>query len=222
MDADWWRGYDNACYYAALNQGLAPLALRLAAAKIPFRVEQTGGFCMTIGSYLTKDQSRYIWVTNVQEGIEPGTTVDDLRWYACQYHDVNADRNWRELTASGTCNEVATLIATELKGWGVDCSPDVEGSDELYRDAYAQGLAPMALRLALKGMPFTVERPDSDATVLQVPLTSSTHLWVTAEENADCVDPKGLRWRINLGSPVTTDEAIAILTYERGKVDADA
>ncbi|WP_336214324.1 hypothetical protein [Nonomuraea sp. LPB2021202275-12-8] len=220
-DAAWWRGYDNACYRAALDQGLAPIALRLAAAKIAFTVDQTGGFCMTIGVYLTEDGRHYIWVTNVHEGTEPGAAVDDLHWVVYRYYDPSTDDDYRytELAASGTCREAATLIAAELAKEGAAVSPDVEGSEVLYRDAYAQGLSPMALHLAVDRIPFTVERPDGEATVLQIPLTPTTHLWVTAAENAH--DPEDLRWRINLLGPITTDEAVAIITAARTKAEAE-
>ncbi|MEV4806718.1 hypothetical protein AB0K18_42550, partial [Nonomuraea sp. NPDC049421] len=212
VDDAWWRGYDYACYRAALGQGLAPMALRLAAAKIPFWVEQTGGFCMTIGVGLTND--RYIWVTNARERIEPDTTVDDLRWYACEYRDdgpdVDRENTATELTDAGTCQETAAVIAEELRGSGVDdVTPDVEGSQTLYRDAYAQGLAPMAVSLTINRVPFTVERPDGDATVLQIPLTPETRLWVTSAGGAYTDETEELRWSINLGEPVTTAEALA-------------
>jgi hypothetical protein len=89
-----------------------------------------------------------------------------------------------------------------------------------WRAALRQGLAPMALRLALAGIAFTAERPDGDATVLQVPITPEAPLRVTAAEDVG-PDVEDLRWRINLGEPVTTGEAMAIIHATRAKVSAD-
>lgn len=210
--AEWWRGYDNGCYEAASDQGLAPIALRLAAARIPFTVEQTGGFCMTIGVYLTN--KHYIWVANTDEGIGPDATIDDLRWAAYRYNDDDWE-NPTELTESGTTEDTAAIIAREMKGWGVDATPDVEGSQDLFRDAYTEGLAPMTLRLGLSGIPVTVDRSHTYAPILRVPLTATTSMEVAADGIDDAQD---LRWRINRGNALTTADAVTIIRYERSKV----
>lgn len=173
----WWKDYDNACHHAALHQGLAPIALRLAAANIPFTVDQTGGYCMAIGIYLTTDREHYIYVTNVAECIPDGATIDDLRWCVCRYfpeHD-DFDEYWSPLAEGGTTEEATAAIAAELKALRtVGASPDVEGSEGVFRDAYAAGLAPMALSLAMLRVPFTVERTVGPCIALYVPLASGT------------------------------------------------
>jgi hypothetical protein len=174
-DAARFERYNNSCYRAALHQGLAPIALRLAAANIPFTVDQTGGFCMTVGVYLTPDPDHYVWVTNVNEGVAPESTVDDQLWYVCRYfpeEQIQQDtlQPWTALAESGTTQAAARLIATELEKAGTaGVAPDVEGTEELFRDACTQGLAPMALRLTVERIDFTVQQPDNLATVLQIP-----------------------------------------------------
>ncbi|GLX06720.1 hypothetical protein [Microbispora sp. NBRC 16548] len=200
VDAAWFEQYDRGCFYAAFHQGLAPIALRLAAAGIPFAIDQTGGYCMTIGVYLTSDREHWIWVNNPAECAEPGTPVDDLRWYAARYYPEHDDypEHWAALVEGGTTEHVTAAIADRVRALRTaGAHPKVRDTETLFRDAYTAGLAPMALALATMRVPFTVERVVGLG--LRVPLTADTCLHVfAAADQTDEDDPDALRWNILL------------------------
>ncbi|MBB2749244.1 UNVERIFIED_ORG: hypothetical protein FHR35_009157 [Microbispora rosea subsp. rosea] len=252
VDAAWFERYDRRCFHSAFNYGLAPIALRLAAAGIPFSVDQTGGFCMTVGVYLTKDREHWIWVNNPAECAEPGTPVDDLRWYACRYYPEHDDyvEHWATLIDGGTTEQVTAAIADQVRALRTaGAHPSVRDTEGLFRGAYTAGLAPMALALANARIPFTVERTFGACVELFVPLTAGTSLEVfAAEDQADEDDPDVLRWTILrcneddeeetvvtetasirpvnlddvLGDALTTWDALAVIGAAREVVTADA
>jgi hypothetical protein len=78
--------YDDACRAAATDQGLDPLRAALDAAGIRHELEQTGGFCMTVGVY--RHDLRYLWATEV--GVyEPDR---EYRYLVCEYDEQTGEQ----------------------------------------------------------------------------------------------------------------------------------
>lgn len=85
--------YDAACRRAATNQGLDPIVSRLRAERIPAQIEQTGGFCMTVGIYHEADMDEdgprpYLWITTTSEW---GENADPDAWVVCEYQWDDSD-----------------------------------------------------------------------------------------------------------------------------------
>ncbi|WP_431921376.1 hypothetical protein [Nonomuraea jabiensis] len=108
--------------------------------------------------------------------------------------------------------------------------PPVETTEDWYRAAHAEGLAPMALRLAVERIAFTAGRPPCGLLVLHIPITSTAFMWVTGAENALDADLDDLRWHLwwygpdeeesILGDTVSTEDAVELIAAELSEATA--
>lgn len=64
--------YVGKCISATIRQGLSEVMACLALADIPFRLEQTGGWCMVL------------MVPRPKDNRELGIIVDDGPWWVCE------------------------------------------------------------------------------------------------------------------------------------------
>lgn len=90
--------YEEACFSAALEQGLAPISLRLSLAGIPHNVVQTGGFCMAVMVPLAGDRTIGIICDK-----PPG-------WLLVLYDDNDEDGEEHPLASSAPTERVLDLI----------------------------------------------------------------------------------------------------------------
>ncbi|MEU6720384.1 hypothetical protein ABZ897_53790 [Nonomuraea sp. NPDC046802] len=102
-------------------------------------------------------------------------------------------------------------------------------TEEWYRDAFAEGLAPMTLRLAVEGIDFTVGQPACSATVIQISLKAPACMRVAGAETSPNASMDDLRWHvwrydagedgpeIILGDTVTTGDAVDLIATELNK-----
>jgi hypothetical protein len=100
--------------------------------------------------------------------------------------------------------------------------PRPETREDWYRGAYAEGLAPMALRLAIERIAFVAGRFPSGHLVLHIPVSSAAYIWISGAENTPADHLDELRWHLwwygadeeedILGDTVTTEDAVNLVT----------
>ncbi|GAA1623407.1 hypothetical protein GCM10009733_020040 [Nonomuraea maheshkhaliensis] len=106
-------------------------------------------------------------------------------------------------------------------------------TEECFRDAFDEGLAPMTLRLALEGIDFTVGKPTYCNTVIHISLKAPAYIRVIGAGNRSDTGLEDLRWHlwrcdagedgpeVVLGDVVSTEDAVELIATELNKAKAD-
>ncbi|MEU1883482.1 hypothetical protein ABZ470_39765 [Streptosporangium sp. NPDC020072] len=98
--------------------------------------------------------------------------------------------------------------------------PGIPTTENWFTEAYHQGMAPMALRLAVEGIDFTFGHVGDDA-LLNVPIASISYVWVTSTlGNAPGTCLEELRWHLRILSDHDPSQDIGILLGDEVATEA--
>jgi hypothetical protein len=91
--------YEEACYRAAVGQGLAEIVTRLATQGIAVTIEQTGGFCMV--AYFITGGMR-VGITEESAGAQP-------------VNSESYEEGWESISNGGTPAEIVAAVVAYVR-----------------------------------------------------------------------------------------------------------
>jgi hypothetical protein len=100
--------YEEACYRAAVDQGLAEIVTRLATQDVAATIEQTGGFCMV--GYVIAGGWR-VQFTSEGAGAQPATAE-------------SFDDGWVRIIDGGTPAEIVAAVVAFVR------NPNTKGGND--------------------------------------------------------------------------------------------